>query len=175
MSAAAPRRDLGWEEEAAAVELLDELRRETEVADEAYLLALLVAASPREAAEHVERFNWPRRLLQSLERLRRLLELGAAIDDDAIEQLSDAERTLLSASDQRLAARIVRLQEQPPRRRLRGRDVVALGLPQGPAVGDVLAAVARARADRSTTSFEEELALARRLVERLRTPGGTPE
>src|SRR5690606_31582000 len=99
--------------------------------DEAYLLALLLAAPVQVAEEHFERFNWPRRLLQSLERLRRLLEPGAAIGDDTLEQLSPAEQALLLAKDEELAARIVSLKEQPPRRRLRGRDVVALGLPQG--------------------------------------------
>lgn len=154
---------------------LDELRREAAVPDESYLFALLLSAGEGAAEEHVTRFNWPRRMLQSLERLRRILEPGAAVSDDELEQLGDAERSLLLVSDAELATRVVRLKELPLRRRLRGRDVVALGLPEGPAVGDVLAEVARARADRSTTTFEEELALATRLVERLRTPQGTPE
>lgn len=76
-----------------------------------------------------------------------------------------------------LAERLVRLSEEPPRRRLRGRDVVALGLPEGPDVGRVLADVERARALRQASSFEEELELARRLVDELRRPErrGVPE
>lgn len=163
------------DETLALTAALDTARRESVVPDEAYLLALLVTAPVDEATTHVERFNWPRRVLYSLERLRRLLEDPANVTDEELEQLSEPERSLLLVGEPQLAARIVRLQELPIRRRLRGRDVVALGLPQGPAVGEVLAEVARARAERTTTNFEEELGLARRIVERLRTPQGSPE
>lgn len=157
------------------VKALDMVRREAEVTDDSYLLALLLGSSEADAGAHIERFNWPRRLLYSLERLRRLLADPGSVSDVELEQLNDAERTLARVSEPTLAARIVRLQELPARRRLRGRDVVALGLPQGPAVGEVLAEVARARAERTTTNFEEELDLARRLVERTRTPPVSPE
>lgn len=157
----------------ALVTALDEVRRTNLVPDEAYLLALLVTSSVAEA--HIERFNWPRRLLQSWERLRRLLADPAAVGDDELEALSDAERQLLSVASTELSGRLVRLREIPTRRRLRGRDVVALGLPEGPAVGEILTEVARSRAAGTTDSFEDELALARRLVDRKRTPQGSPE
>ncbi len=50
------------------------------------------------------------------------------------------------------------------RRFLRGRDLLALGLPPGPKVGEILRRVAEARARGEVRSFEEELALARKLV-----------
>lgn len=50
------------------------------------------------------------------------------------------------------------------RRVLRGRDLLALGLPPGPRVGEILRRVAEARARGEVRTFEEELALARKLV-----------
>jgi hypothetical protein len=54
---------------------------------------------------------------------------------------------------------------------VRGRDVVLLGLPPGPQVGAVLARLQRARAEGAVASFDEELELARRLVEHERATG----
>lgn len=51
------------------------------------------------------------------------------------------------------------------RRFLRGRDLLALGLAPGPKVGAILRRVAEARARGEVRTFEEELALARKLVE----------
>ncbi len=154
----------------AAVAALDEARAQDAVPEEAYLLALLLGQEEGDAAAHVESFNWPRRVLASRERLLRLLDAPQEVTDDELEQLTPAEAALLRSRGGALAERIVRLAEEPPRRRLRGRDVVALGLPEGPAVGRVLADVERARAQRQTTSFEDELELARRLVDELRRP-----
>src|SRR5690606_24260867 len=120
------------------------------------------------AAAHVEAFNWPRRLLTARERVRRVRAEPDEATDADLEQLSPAEAALLRAAGGPVAERLVRLAEEPPRRRLRGRDVVALGLPEGPAVGRVLADVERARAQRLTSSFEDELELAKRLVDELR-------
>src|SRR5690606_29074592 len=154
----------------AGVAALDEARAKDAVPAEAYLLALLLGQEEGDAAAHVESFNWPRRVLASRERLLRLLDAPQEVTDDELEQLTPAEAALLRSRGGALAERIVRLAEEPPRRRLRGRDVVALGLPEGPAVGRVLADVERARAQRQTTSFEDELELARRLVDELRRP-----
>jgi len=71
-----------------------------------------------------------------------------------------------------LALRVERLETAPPQRRLRGSDVVALGLLPGPRVGRVLDEVARARAEREVASFEEELDLAKRLITEQRNAGG---
>ncbi len=147
------------------------------VPDESYLLVLLAGETEDAAAQHVEVFNWPRRLLVSRERVRRLLGQSDTATDAELEQLTPAEGSVLSALSSPLRERIVRLAEEPPRRRLRGRDVVALGLPEGPAVGRVLAEVERARATHQTSTFEEELELARDLVGRMRRADrhGAPE
>ncbi len=50
------------------------------------------------------------------------------------------------------------------RRVLRGRDLLEMGLSPGPKVGEVLRRVAEARARGEVRTFEEELALARKLV-----------
>lgn len=155
----------------ALVTGLDALRRELEVPDAAYLLALLVETGTGALQAHFERFNWPRRLLLSLERVRPLL--GAPADREteaAVEGLDLAERSVVMASSGELAALARQLSEQPPRQRLRGRDVVALGLPPGPSVGRVLAEVAQARTSQQVTTFDEELELARRLVARETRP-----
>ncbi len=164
-----------------ALEALDDARAKGDVPDEAYLLALLVSQSDEAAIRHVEAFNWPRRVLAARDRLVRLLghdpSAPVAAADSELEQLSPAEGAVVMARGGALAEQLVRVMEEPPRRRLRGRDVVALGLPEGPAVGRVLADVERARARRQTDSFEEELELARRLVDELRRPErpGVPE
>ena len=53
----------------------------------------------------------------------------------------------------------------PPWKPLKGADLVALGLVPGPAVGKVLSQLARAREEGRIRSPEEELMLARKLVE----------
>lgn len=151
---------------------LDALRQEGEVPDAAYLLALLVGANPEEAERHVEAFNWPRRHLQARAKLLSVLlrepradgRRGGAVRDEELEALDAPARWLLRAAEPELAGRLQRLEQQPPPRRLRGSDVVALGLLPGPAVGKVLDEVAQARADGRVSHFAEELDLARRLV-----------
>src|SRR5690606_41729518 len=100
---------------------------------------------PAAAAEdHAETFTGPRRLLAAPERLRRPTAAPDAATDVDLEQLAPAEAAVVRARGGPLAERLVRLSEEPPRRRLRGRDVVALGLPEGPDVGRVLAEIGRA-------------------------------
>jgi tRNA nucleotidyltransferase (CCA-adding enzyme) len=48
---------------------------------------------------------------------------------------------------------------------LRGDDLMALGVPRGPAVGEVLARLRAARLDGEVRSLKEEKALVRRLLE----------
>jgi tRNA nucleotidyltransferase (CCA-adding enzyme) len=45
-----------------------------------------------------------------------------------------------------------------------GRDLLEMGLQPGPKIGEILRRVAEARARGEVRTFEEELALARRLV-----------
>ncbi len=160
---------------------LDNLRETEDVPSEAYLLALMIGVPAPELQTHVEEFNWPRRHLVSVERVRRVLlpDLRPThegrpepLRDEDLEALEPPARWLLRAIDPELALRVERLETTPPRRKLRGSDVVALGLLPGPGVGHVLNEVARARAEQRVTTFEEELDLARRLVGAERQAGG---
>ena len=134
---------------------LDVLGQESPLPPESYLLALLLGVDEAAAERHVERFNWPRRHLQTRSRLLVILgreprsdgRRGGAIRDEDLEALEVPARHLLRAAEPTLAGRLDRLERQPPPRRLRGRDVVALGLLPGPAIGRVLDEVAEARAD----------------------------
>ncbi len=150
------------------VACLDALRSGGEaVPDTAYLLALMADTGAAALQDHFDAFNWPRRLLAGLGRVRPLL--GAPADagtEQALDDLEPAELALVMASSADLANLVRQRASQPPRQKLRGRDVVALGLPPGPSVGRVLAEVGQARTSLQVNTFEEELELARRLVAR---------
>lgn len=148
--------------DAGLVGALDALRRAGEVPAESYLLALLTPLPHEERARVLTRFHWPRRYLAALERL------GEVRRHDALEaaqlgRLGEPERALLRALGEPYAAQLAAL-ERHQERRLRGQDVLDLGLLPGPAVGEVLAEVARARRDGRAQSFADELELAKRLV-----------
>jgi tRNA nucleotidyltransferase (CCA-adding enzyme) len=53
---------------------------------------------------------------------------------------------------------------RPPEPLLKGRDLVALGVPPGPEIGRVLRAVYEQQLDGAVTSVEEARALARRML-----------
>ncbi|MEJ2667865.1 MAG: CBS domain-containing protein, partial [Deinococcales bacterium] len=145
---------------------LDAMRHERDVPDETYLLALLLASEDEAATRHLETFHWPRRFGQVRHRLRALLA-SEHVQDEDLEGLDEAARVLVGCLDPELAARLTRLEQAPPRRRLRGRDVLDLGLAPGPAVGRILDEVARARAEQQVRTFEDEVEMARRLVHEL--------
>jgi len=161
---------------------LDGLGQESPLPAEAYLLALLVGVDAAAAEQHVESFNWPRRHLQTRARLLAILgreerpdhRRNGPVRDEDLEALDPAARWLLRAAAPELSGRLERLERHPAPRRLRGSDVVALGLLPGPDIGLVLDAVAEARAHGRVSTFEEELELARSLVAGLPKPG-TPE
>ncbi len=158
----------GLEADWELVDALDAQRHERGVPDETYLLALLIASGDDEVTAHLEAFHWPRRYGQVRDRLRALLRAEHVRDED-LEGLDDAGRILLRCLSRELAGRLTRLEEGPPRRRLRGRDVLELGLAPGPAVGRILDEVARARAEQRVRSFEDEVELARQLVDELQS------
>jgi tRNA nucleotidyltransferase (CCA-adding enzyme) len=145
-------------------ERLDQERGSSEVPDLAYLLALLLRNPAERASEHVERFHWPRRVLSARERLARV-EADDHVSEEWIEEADDSERAVARVLSPNLAARLKAFEELPRRRKVRGRDVLELGLPPGPDVGEVLADVARARRHGRVKTFEDELELARRRVE----------
>jgi tRNA nucleotidyltransferase (CCA-adding enzyme) len=134
---------------------LDALRRTSPVPDESYLLALLSALGEKELDAHFRLFSWPKRLLGAR---RRLLE---ALRGEALDAPTEAERCVLRAARPGLSA-------QFSRPLIRGEDVLDLGLPAGPEVGEVLRAVSRARAGGQVTSLDDERQLARELVARIK-------
>ncbi len=134
---------------------LDALRRTSPVPDESYLLALLSALGEKELDAHFHLFAWPKRLLGAR---RRLLE---ALRGEALDAPTEAERCVLRAARPGLSA-------QFSRPLIRGEDVLDLGLPAGPEVGEVLRAVSRARAGGQVTSLDDERQLASKLVARIK-------
>lgn len=158
---------------------LDALGQETPLPPESYLLALLLGVDEAAAERHVERFNWPRRHLQTRARLLVILgteprsqgRRGGAIRDEDLEALDVPARYVLRAAEPTLTGRLDRLERQPQPRRLRGSDVVALGLLPGPPIGRVLDEVAEARADGRVRTFAQELELAKKLVAQLQKSG----
>lgn len=160
---------------------LDVLREANAVPSEAYLLALFIGVPTPDLNAHLQEFNWPRRHHTNIERLHKIIDPDLrprhkgrpeALRDEDLEALDPPARWLLRVIDPELALRVERLETAPPQRRLRGSDVVALGLLPGPRVGRVLDEVARARAEREVASFDEELDLAKRLINEQRNAGG---
>ncbi len=87
--------------------------------------------------------------------------------DEDLERLGEAGRAVVKAFGPELRARVTAFEKVPRRRKLRGQDVLDLGLASGPEVGKVLEEVARARAAQRVHTFEEELELARNLIAEL--------
>lgn len=117
---------------------------------EARLLLLLYEQErPEEAAR---RLALPRRVLEGVRLLRALPEDPTPLRE---EPLRSAFLALFPEKEAWL------YQE---RRKLRGRDLLALGLSPGPRVGEILRKVEEARARGEVKGFEEELELARKLI-----------
>ena len=136
---------------------LDALKAEAEVPPESYLLALLLSVSEREAEAFVKAFGFSNKLLGARTRLQerlrgKLQRAGAALERAA----TPAESTLGHVLFGPVAA------DYP---RVRGSDVLSLGLSAGPEVGRVLSLLEQARLDARVASFADELALAKRLVD----------
>lgn len=143
---------------------LDELRPGGDVPAQSYLLTLLLRSTPERASAHIEAFHWPRSVLQAR---RRLAEAEAAdgVSEEWLEEAEAAELAVARVLSPALAAAVTAFEEVPRRRKLRGRDVLELGLPPGPQVGEILTEIASARQRGQLKSFEDELELARRRVE----------
>ncbi len=155
---------------------LDEQRRTGHVPDESCLLLLLTSVPDNRLAEHVERLGWPKRFVAGRRVLMEAQQGGLkeGLKVDYLEQSAPVKAALKALSPE-LRAQFERLEELSNRRRLRGQDVLALGLPPGPAVGKVLAEIASARADGRLDSFQAELGLAKTLVEQHRAALDTPQ
>lgn len=167
---------LGWDE-AALLRLDDDRgerarRGELEAGDAggrsleatAALLVLLAATPDDDAEAALARFHWPKRLAQQRAKVRAARATPPPLGDALLGALEPAARRALAALAPAHAAAVKAFEHAPPEPRLRGRDVVALGLPPGPRVGAVLAEVDRARAAGAVRGIDEERALARRLI-----------
>ena len=124
---------------------LDTLRADGDVADESYLLALLLERPDNEARTFVKTFGLPERVLAVKTRLQ----------TDPTDAKTLSERAVVQALGVALP---------PDYPRVRGSDVLSLGLPAGPEVGRVLNLLERARRAGRVASFADELTLAERLV-----------
>ena len=153
----------GLKLDAELLQALDRQRSAAQLPDESYLLALLVTLEPKRLELHRRRFHWSKRLTDAALQLRAVRSTGE-IGDDQLDQLDPASKALIKAFGGELRERIERYEALPRRQKLRGQDVLDLGLAPGPAVGAVLRAVAEARADGEVASYEDELELARDLV-----------
>jgi tRNA nucleotidyltransferase (CCA-adding enzyme) len=161
----------GLELDAAALERLDAAAREApRRGDEsapgaaAGLMVLLCATPDGDAARAFERFHWPRRLWLQRERVLALAQGTLVLTGERLAALEPSSRRALAALAPALESAVAAFEHAPERPRLRGRDVLRLGLAAGPPVGAVLDEVARAREAGEVLSFEDELALAERLV-----------
>lgn len=135
-----------------------------EVSPRAYLLAALWPLAPAARQRAVTRFGWPRRPLEVLARLERVrADPSAPLTAEALGPEGRAFAEVLGGVAARAAQDAF---EAEGARKVRGSDVLGLGLPPGPAVGDVLAEVRRARREGRVHGFDDERALARELVER---------
>ena len=135
-------------------------------------LMVLLAATDDEAAAHAfERFHWPRRLWTQRERVRALAGGEAPVSDERLAALEPSSRRALAAIEPELAGAVAAFEHAPGRQRVRGRDVLRLGLAAGPAVGGVLDALAAARAAGEVETFDDEIALAERLVRERQASG----
>ena len=136
---------------------------EAETTPESYLLALLLNLSGAASRTWLTRFGYPLRLADSLTRLQTIRRRGH-LNPEQFGRLGEAERALLRVFSSDLAARLVELATRTKERGLTGSDVIGLGLPEGPQVGQILSKVAEAKDEGKVTTFEEELELAKQLI-----------
>ena len=137
----------------------------------AALMVLLCSTSDDAAARAFERFHWPKRLWTQRERVQAVAARPTALTDERLEALEASSRRALAALVPQLESAVAAFEHAPGRPRVRGRDVLRLGLAAGPSVGAVLDALERARAAGEVDSFDDELALAERLVRERQTSG----
>jgi len=129
-----------------------------------YLLLLLAASPDEAAAEAVQRFHWPKRVANLRAKVRAAMALEPPLNDATLAALETAGRQALAALAPRHATAVAAFEHAPPEPKVRGRDVLSLGLAPGPNVGRVLAHIDDERAAGRVSGYAQELELARRLV-----------
>ena len=146
------------------LERLDKLRRKKAVPIESYLLALLSNVSEDDLSPLLEAYGWSRRYVRVLERLSKV-RTSNDLTQETWSALGDAEKGVVKAFGDAFKTQAEAYEASVSERRLSGKDVLDLGLPEGAEVGAVLAQVARARHAAEVTTFAEELELARALAQ----------
>lgn len=147
------------------LEKLDAQKLEGEIRSEAALLALLLESGSTKADGHISRFSWPGAYRQSLDRLDYVRHAHEKLTEDVLTRMSPAEIQLVRCFSEHHRELTDAFLALPKRRRLRGSDVLKLGVRAGPEVGRILAKVAKARQAGQVDSFEAELALAQVLLD----------
>ena len=124
------------------LETLDTLRQDGPVPDESYLLLLLLSVPDAHVERHRETFGWPKRLLDA----RAILGEAArtrTLSEEKLEAATPALRAALKALHPALRRAVERVEATSLRQKLRGQDVLDLGLSPGPEVGEGAAARGR--------------------------------
>ncbi len=144
--------------------MLDASADDAEAKPEAALLALLMQTPAEDAEKHMAQFSWPQKHRAALDRLQRSREDPDALSEELLGRMTPAELQLARTFGDRQRELVDAFRALPERRRLRGSDVLSLGVREGPAIGRILGAVANARQAGQVDGFEAELRLARELV-----------
>ncbi len=131
---------------------------------EAALLALLLESGQDKAEQHISHFSWPGAYRQAVERLSWVRHDPEPLTEELLGRMGEGELELVRCFSERHRELTDAFRALPKRRRLRGSDVLELGVQAGPEVGQILARVARARQSGQVDSFEAELELARQLL-----------
>jgi tRNA nucleotidyltransferase (CCA-adding enzyme) len=143
---------------------LDAQKTERLIPTESYVLALLLPLDDAELNTVISAFHWPKRHFDARQRLLKSQHSNQVAEQD-LARASTAELEVyrvLSPELQRDITHYETLRNQP---RLRGQDVLDLGLSPGPLVGTILREVANARRQGHVHSYDEELELARDLIQ----------
>ncbi len=142
---------------------LDSLRQQETTSPESYLLVLLMSVPDEKLESLLQHFNWPRRYLTQVSRLKSIQQ-RPELSSPMLNALSPEEKQVVRAFGSSYTEQLHTLELRSNRQILRGKDVLDLGVLPGPAVGRVLARVTEARDEGQVQSFEDELELAKTLV-----------
>ncbi len=139
-----------------------------------YLYALLASNTAERSEAAVQRFHWPQRSLGQLQKLRAAIADQQPPSEDALAALDPPARRALMALAPHQESAVLAFEHAPAEPRVRGRDVVSLGIEPGPEVGRLLARLAAARTHGEVHGFADELELARRWVAEARGAAHPP-
>lgn len=157
----------------AALSRLDSFRKSRDIPPVAHLYALWFGTRegnetelPARLLPHVQRFDWPVKLRSEFVRVLSYMDAAKTrlILDSEFETLSPAALEFIRAVHGDLAEQLAALEQRPPRRTVRGQDLLELGLEPGPHIGKILTKIAEERTAGNVRTFEAELDLAKQLA-----------